>query len=61
VVSAPSAATPSDALVLAHRVDTSIVVFASRKARPAVATTRPFIEDLLKTSTGPVAAVLVSA
>ncbi len=60
VVSASSAATPSDALVLAHRVDASIMVFSSRKARAASAT-RPFTEDLLKTSTGPVAAVLVAA
>ena len=60
VVSAPSAATPSDALVLAHRVDTSVVVFPARRARTA-STTRSFTEDLLKTSTGPVAAVLISA
>lgn len=61
VISAASAATPSDALLLAHQVDTSIVLFSSRKAWPKAASTQPFIEDLLKTSTGPVAAVLVSA
>ena len=60
VLSAASAATPSDALVLAHRVDASIMVFSGRKARTASAT-RSFTEDLLKTSTGPVTAVLISA
>ncbi len=60
VLSAASAATPSDALVLAHRVDASIMVFSGRRARTASAT-RSFTEDLLKTSTGPVTAVLISA
>ncbi len=60
VVSAASTATPSDALVMAHRADTSVMVFTSRKARPASAT-QPFTDDLLKTSIGPVAAVLIAA
>ncbi len=60
VISAASTATPSDALVVAHRADTSIMVFTSRKARPASAT-QPFTDDLLKTSIGPVVSVLIAA
>ena len=60
VLSAASTATPSDALVLAHRADASVMVFSIRRTRAASAT-RSFTDDLLKTSVGPVAAVLITA